>query len=233
MPPAIMKAHYDLLMKLVNGRRLAYSWQLDNVYCISSCFFCFWFWRFLGIAQLLQSLLMQNKKLLFFTVRCMAILFIVWLYFSFDAANYSFFPSCLFYKYTHLYCPGCGSQRCLSALFHGHLLKALSYNILLVMSLPFVFYSAVVYTVNVFRQKQITQKLVLLALFYSNLFVDGSCFFYCKKFAVCFFIGFTASISFWFRCIFYRREQELKRLRREMKLRANFSFSFLCGGTNY
>ncbi len=109
---------------------------------------------------------MQNQKILFFALRCIAILFVVWLYFSFDAAKHSFFPSCLFYKYMHLYCPGCGSQRCLSALLHGHITKAFSYNVLLVMSLPLIVYSAVIYTVNVFRQKQIQQL-----FFYSPVFI--------------------------------------------------------------
>ena len=148
--------------------------------------FLFWFYWFLGIAQLLQSLLMQNKKLLFFAARCIAILFIVWLYFSFNAANYSFFPSCLFYKYTHLYCPGCGSQRCLSALLHGQILKALSYNILLVISLPLVLYSAIVYTVNVFKQKQIQQKLV-----YSPFFIQT-----CLWTVVAFFVVRNLPFSF-------------------------------------
>lgn len=129
---------------------------------------------------------MQNRKLLFLAIRCIAILFIVWLYFSFNAANYSFFPSCLFHKYTHLYCPGCGSQRCLSALLHGHILKALSYNVLLVISLPFVFYSAVVYTVNVFKQNPITQK-----FFYSPLFIQT-----CLWTVVAFFIVRNLPLAF-------------------------------------
>lgn len=143
---------------------LRWHWSSSVVFYYG---FRFWLWRFLGIARLLQSVLMQNQKLLFFTLRCIAVLMIVWLYFSFDAAKYSFFPSCLFYKYTHLYCPGCGSQRCLSALLHGHIVKAIFYNALLVLSLPFVLYSAVVYTMNVFKHEPIRQK-----FFYSPLFIQ-------------------------------------------------------------
>ena len=101
-----------------------------------------------------------HAKLFFFTIRCIAILTLVWLYFSFDAARYSFFPQCPFHTVTHLYCPGCGSQRALSALLHGNIKRALSYNVLFVISLPLVIYSAVVYTLNVFGRKPIAQKLV-------------------------------------------------------------------------
>lgn len=38
---------------------------------------------------------------------------------------------CMFYRYTGLYCPGCGSGRAVSALFHGRPAEALTYNILL------------------------------------------------------------------------------------------------------
>ncbi len=147
------------------------DWLLRWSWCSYSLFYCnflFWRYRFLGIAQLLQSLLMSYKRLLFFFARCIAILFIVWLYFSFDAAKYSFFPACLFHAYTHLYCPGCGSQRSLSALLHGDVKRALSYNVLLVASLPLVMYSAAVYTVNVFRRNAVQQMFV-----YSPFFIKA------------------------------------------------------------
>ncbi len=127
-----------------------------------------WCCRLLGLAQLLQQLLMDySAKLLSFTMRCIAILTIVWLYFSFDAARYSFFPQCPFHTLTHLYCPGCGSQRALSALLHGDVRKALSYNVLFVISLPLLVYSAIVYIINVFGRKPVSQKLV-----YSPFFIQ-------------------------------------------------------------
>lgn len=45
---------------------------------------------------------------------------------------------CFFDKVLGIYCPGCGGTRALSALLHGHFLKALWYH-------PFVPYFAVVY----------------------------------------------------------------------------------------
>lgn len=45
---------------------------------------------------------------------------------------------CFFDRVLGIYCPGCGGTRALSALLHGHFLKALWYH-------PFVPYFAVVY----------------------------------------------------------------------------------------
>lgn len=120
----------------------------------------------------------MNKKLLFFSLRSIVILTIVWLYFSFDAGKNSFFPRCPFYTLTHFYCPGCGSQRSLSALLRGHILQALSYNLLFVASLPLVMYSAIIYTINVFRTAPIKQQFV-----YSPSFIKS-----CLWLVVAFFI---------------------------------------------
>lgn len=60
------------------------------------------------------------------------------LYYRYDPEMYNFFPECPFHKYTGLDCPGCGSQRAVHALLHGNILQALNYNVLLVLSLPFL-----------------------------------------------------------------------------------------------
>ena len=49
-------------------------------------------------------------------------------------------PECPFYKVTHLYCPGCGSQRAVHALLHGEMAASLAYNPLLLVA---VIYSLV------------------------------------------------------------------------------------------
>lgn len=41
-------------------------------------------------------------------------------------------PKCMFYQWTGLYCPGCGSTRALSALLHGDLRASLHNNILMI-----------------------------------------------------------------------------------------------------
>ncbi|PJK11573.1 hypothetical protein CO614_04165 [Lysobacteraceae bacterium NML120232] len=45
-------------------------------------------------------------------------------------------PGCPFSLLTGIYCPGCGSTRCLHALVHGDIPTALTMNPLLVISLP-------------------------------------------------------------------------------------------------
>lgn len=56
----------------------------------------------------------------------------------FDPARVSFFPPCPFKLLTGLECPGCGSQRCLHQLLHGHVRQAFGYNPLLVLALPYL-----------------------------------------------------------------------------------------------
>lgn len=44
---------------------------------------------------------------------------------------------CVFYEHTGLFCPGCGSGRAVQALYHGQILEAVRYNILLpILGLP-------------------------------------------------------------------------------------------------
>lgn len=71
----------------------------------------------------------------------MAVLFLILVYFLFDA-RHDGFPKCPFYLLTGWYCPGCGSQRALSSLLHGNLSGAMHNNILLVLFLPLLLYSA-------------------------------------------------------------------------------------------
>lgn len=51
-------------------------------------------------------------------------------------ANHSVLPPCPIRALTGLYCPGCGSTRCLYALLHADPALALSMNPLLALSLP-------------------------------------------------------------------------------------------------
>lgn len=88
------------------------------------------------------------------------------LYFFYPATNTSFHPKCVFHELTGLHCPGCGSQRAASALLHGHVIQAIDYNVLFVLSIPFILYSAFVFTWNAFSNRQLQQ-----AIFYSPVFV--------------------------------------------------------------
>jgi hypothetical protein len=93
-------------------------------------------------------------------------LILAWLYFFVDARHSGLFPACPFFSLTGLYCPGCGSQRAVSSLLHGDVMQAIGYNVMLVISLPLILYSAFVTVLNIFRAKPLVQK-----IFYSPLFV--------------------------------------------------------------
>jgi hypothetical protein len=75
-------------------------------------------------------------KILGFSIAAGAILL---LYFFVEPRNGNL-PKCFFHELTGLYCPGCGGQRSLHALLHGHILTAISYNLLFVSLLPVLVY---------------------------------------------------------------------------------------------
>jgi hypothetical protein len=106
-------------------------------------------------------------QIMFITI---AVIVLSLLYFFYPATSVSFHPKCIFHELTGLYCPGCGSQRATSALLHGNLMAALRFNILFVISIPFIVYSAFVYTWNAFSKKKLQQK-----IFHSRVFI-WSCF---------------------------------------------------------
>jgi len=58
------------------------------------------------------------------------------IFFFFDPTQVAIFPPCLFHEVTGLDCPGCGTQRALHQLLHGHLIAALRLNAMFVISLP-------------------------------------------------------------------------------------------------
>jgi Protein of unknown function (DUF2752) len=56
--------------------------------------------------------------------------------FFFDPARHGFYPRCLLYETTGIYCPGCGTLRGLYQLEHGHLLAAIRMNPLVFLIIP-------------------------------------------------------------------------------------------------
>lgn len=126
---------------------------------------------------------MERKNELFRILIISAAVFaLAILYFFVDARYSGFFPRCPFFALTGLYCPGCGSQRAVSSLLHGDIIKAIHYNVMLAASLPLVLYSAFKTTIywitrdfgdkrsliwlRPFRTDTISQK-----IFYSPVFV--------------------------------------------------------------
>jgi hypothetical protein len=63
---------------------------------------------------------------------------IAWLLWRFPPASSRFYPRCPVYETFHIYCPGCGGTRAVSALLHGRLMDALHSNPLVVLLLPLV-----------------------------------------------------------------------------------------------
>lgn len=72
----------------------------------------------------------------------------------------SYYPSCPFHSLTGLNCPGCGTLRGLHQLTHGHLLTALNYNALMVLSLPFLGYTLVSYALVAARGRGLSKPFV-------------------------------------------------------------------------
>lgn len=59
-------------------------------------------------------------------------------YYFYNPNSDSFLIRCPFKTFTHLDCPGCGSQRALHSLLHGEFRQAFSYNPLFIVAIPYV-----------------------------------------------------------------------------------------------
>lgn len=142
------------------------------------CSYCnFWGGSFEKCTNAKRLILNQRRKnilqLIFVstTVSLLALL-----YFFMDARIPGFFPSCPFHSLTGLFCPGCGSQRAISALLHADLIQAVHYNVLLVLTLPLVIYSAFVFVFNTFRKNKIVPLLFYSPFFTKVLLIVVVCF---------------------------------------------------------
>jgi hypothetical protein len=93
---------------------------------------------------------MRFLKISTFIIAAGAILL---LYFFVEPKN-GILPKCIFHEITGLYCPGCGVQRSLHALLHGHILTAMNYNLLFILLLPLIIF----FIFNFIRDKKYSQS---------------------------------------------------------------------------
>lgn len=59
-------------------------------------------------------------------------------FYRFNPQNSSYFLKCPIHYFTGYLCPGCGSQRAIHELLHLNFRKALEYNALFVVSIPYL-----------------------------------------------------------------------------------------------
>ena len=96
----------------------------------------------------MKILTTNKKKVILILLLCLGVALI---YFVFDPATNKYFPSCIFYKLTGLFCPGCGAQRSIHSLLTGNIIAAVHANILLVFCLPFLIVYYAIQTLNFIR----------------------------------------------------------------------------------
>jgi len=96
-----------------------------------------------------MKILTTNKnKVILILLLCLGVVLI---YFLFDPVTNKYFPSCIFYKVTGLFCPGCGAQRSIHSLLTGNIIAAVHANILLIFCLPFLMVYYAIQTINFIR----------------------------------------------------------------------------------
>ena len=71
--------------------------------------------------------------------------------FLFEPGKTGFFPPCPFRMLTGFTCPGCGGTRALHQILHGHIEAAFMLNPLLLLSIPFLLFALLRYSVIVMR----------------------------------------------------------------------------------
>ena len=87
------------------------------------------------------------RFILYFFVSVLSLGF-VYFYFNYSPSDYSIFPKCPFYSITGFYCPGCGSQRAIHSLLHGHIFEGLKHNFLILLLTLVLVYDAIVYVLK-------------------------------------------------------------------------------------
>lgn len=85
-----------------------------------------------------------------------------------DPVQSKWVPRCFFKFATGYDCPGCGSQRAIHALLHGHVADAWHYNALLIAALPFMIFLLTV-TLNRHRWPRLYTRITSNTVIYITL----------------------------------------------------------------
>ena len=115
----------------------------------------------------------KTKSVLVITFIVIALILMLSLYFFVDPASSSFFPQCPFYKYTKLYCPGCGSQRAMHDILQGHIISGIRHNYLWLLVAAVLLYQGVTFfrthyfkppKTNLLHNGKITRWILILVI---------------------------------------------------------------------
>ena len=80
---------------------------------------------------------------------------VAFIYYSYNPSTNKYFPTCPLYKFTGLFCAGCGSQRAVHYLLTGNIIAALNANMLAVLFLPLLVFYYVVQAINYLKSPSV------------------------------------------------------------------------------
>jgi hypothetical protein len=66
-------------------------------------------------------------------------------YFYIDPTSFAYTPRCPFHALTGFHCPGCGSQRALHLILHGHIWEGIQHNFLIVIAVLLIGYKIYIF----------------------------------------------------------------------------------------
>lgn len=80
----------------------------------------------------------------------LSVVMIYLLYKNIDPSSSIFLPKCLSYTIFGIRCPGCGTQRAIYSILNGDILRGVSFNPLIVISIP---YLLILFFMDIFKFK--------------------------------------------------------------------------------
>ena len=93
-------------------------------------------------------MLKVNQNLLLIISIPIALLALGIFYFSINPTSFAYTPKCPFHTLTGFHCPGCGSQRALHQILHGHIWEGLKHNFLILLAVLLICYKIFILFTN-------------------------------------------------------------------------------------